>query len=346
MSEKTEQPTAKRRRDARQKGQVFQSKEITSTALLLAVFAYMNVTWRGTFESLQELIVFPSQLYGIPFGDALSKLLDACTSTLIGITLPFIGLVCVVAIAAGYFQVGPLFVLKPMMPDLNKINPAQGIKKIFSLKNVLESLKSILKTVFLGVLIYILIRDAIPALVHIPHHGLAGVQSITTALFGQLATWTVFAYVAIAAADYFFERRQYIKGLMMSKDEVKREYKEMEGNPEIKHKRKQLHQQLINEDAVGKVRKSSVLVTNPTHLAVALYYKEDETPLPVVMAKGEGILARRMIEVAQEEGIPIMQNVPLAHDLFDRGQVNQYIPADLIEPIAEVLRWVADLKQS
>jgi type III secretion protein U len=131
----------------------------------------------------------------------------------------------------------------------------------------------------------------------------------------------------------------------MSKDEVKREYKEMEGNPEIKGKRRQFHQELMNQNTTQRVRKASVLVTNPTEIAVALYYDAEETPLPLVLAKGEGDLARRMIAIAKEEGIPIMQNIPLARGLYADAEVDQYIPSSLIEPVAEVLRWLKTLER-
>ena len=132
----------------------------------------------------------------------------------------------------------------------------------------------------------------------------------------------------------------------MSKDEVKREYKEMEGDPQIKGKRKQLHQEMLSQNTLGNVRKAKVLVTNPTHYAVALDYEKDRTPLPVILANGEGFLAQRMMQVAREEGIPIMRNVPLARSLFENGTENAYIPKDLIGPVAEVLRWVQSLQRN
>jgi type III secretion protein U len=130
----------------------------------------------------------------------------------------------------------------------------------------------------------------------------------------------------------------------MSKDDVKREYKESEGDPLIKSKRKALHQEMVMSGETQAVRKASVVVTNPTHIAVALRYESGETPLPVVVAKGENLVARRMVEIAREEGIPVMENVPLARELFETVGVDRYIPADLIEPVAEVLRWVRQLQ--
>ncbi len=131
----------------------------------------------------------------------------------------------------------------------------------------------------------------------------------------------------------------------MTKDEVKNEYKEMEGDPAIKGKRKQLHQELLSESVVNSVKKASVVVTNPTRIAIALEYREGETPLPIVRAKGENLLAKRIIEIAKQEGIPIMENVPLARALHEQVRIDEYIPSDLIDAVAEVLRWVAKLEQ-
>ena len=153
-------------------------------------------------------------------------------------------------------------------------------------------------------------------------------------------------FIIISAFDYFLQYQQHRKGLMMSKDEIKREYKEMEGDPHIKSKRKQFHHELMMEDTRDRVRQSSVLVTNPTEIAIAIYYDAEKTPLPFVTAKGEGALARLMIGVAQEAGIPIMQNIPLARSLHEEAPVDQFIPSSMIEPVAEVLRWVQNLQRT
>ena len=153
------------------------------------------------------------------------------------------------------------------------------------------------------------------------------------------------AFCVVAALDYLYQRYKYNQNHMMSKDEVKREYKESEGDPHIKSKRKQLHKEMLAQNSLDNVRKAKVLVTNPTHYAVALDYEKDRTPLPLILAKGEGVLARRMMEVAKQEGIPIMRNVPLARALYRDGTENAYIPKDLIGPVAEVLRWVQSLER-
>ncbi len=343
--EKTEQPTPKRLRDARKKGQVAMSKEVVSTALLIAIFSLFMFGWRWMFDRLKEMLALPSGYYEIPFPDALQEVLGGVATTSTILLLPFLGLVVIVGIAANYVQIGALFSFEPVKPQFSKLDPVQKLKQMFSMKNFMEFVKSIVKIVFLGILLYFVIRDAIPALMHAPYGGVAGVVALLTMTMYQVALYTIAAYVIIAFADYVFQKKQHIKGLMMSKDEVKQEYKEMEGDPTIKSKRKQLHQELAMGDAVGKVKKSTVLVTNPTHYAIAIYYEKDETRLPIVLAKGEGALAKRMIAAAHEEGIPIMRNVPLAHDLFDHATVEKYIPSDLIESVAEVLRWVQQLER-
>ncbi len=156
----------------------------------------------------------------------------------------------------------------------------------------------------------------------------------------QLMLVCAVGFLAIAVADYAFERHQHYKQLRMSKDEVKREYKEMEGSPEIKSKRRQFHQELQSSNLRADVRRSSVIVANPTHVAIGIRYRRGETPLPLITLKHTDALALRVRRIAEEEGIPVLQRVPLARALLRDGNVDQYIPADLIQATAEVLRWL------
>lgn len=343
--EKTEQPSSKKLRDAREKGQVAVSRDIASTVLLLVLFAYLLIVGGDLFERLRELMVLPARFYDVPFGEAFPQVLQGVTDALVQESIPLLGLVILFGVAANYFQVGALFVLEPVKPDLKKLDPGQKLKQIFSMKNLVEFGKSLIKVTFLSLLLYQVIKNSLPALLMVPYSGLDGIVSILGTVLFQLALYTGLAYLALGAADFFFQRWQHTKGLMMSKEEVKQDYKEMEGDPHIKSKRKHLHQEMVMGDNIEKVKKSTVLVTNPTHKAVAIYYKEGETKLPMIMAKGEGFVAQKMIEMAREAGVPIMQNVPLAQELFEHGKIEQYIPSDLIEPIAEVLRWVMTLQR-
>lgn len=257
--------------------------------------------------------------------------------------LPFVLIVLVVGMFSEFLQVGVVLAFEKLKPSAKKLNVMSNLKNIFSKKNLVELLKSIIKIAFLSVLVTLVVRDALPELMAVPHSGLAGLEAGVGGMMRALIVNIAVAYVVISLADFVWQRMQYRKGLMMSKEDIKQEFKEMEGDPHIKHKRKHLHQEMVMHGAVASTRKASVLVTNPTHLAVAIYYEPDETPLPVVLAKGEGALAEQMMRAAREAGVPVMQNIPLARALMASALPDQYIPSELIEPVAEVLRLVRKL---
>jgi len=343
--EKTEKPTPKRLRDARRKGQVAKSREIGSAANILAVFFFIWIFGEVYLRQLRELLFLGTEGYGEPFRQSLKLVISGAIVKLLTLTLPLLLLVIVVGAAANLFQVGVLFAFESVKPDLKKLNPASGLKKIFSVKNLVEFLKSVLKILFLSLMLYLVIKTSLPVLMGLPYGGPAAMLSVLASVLKKMVVYSSFAFIVAAAADYFFQKAQHVKELKMTKDEVKREYKEMEGDPLIKSKRRQLHQELLSDNMAQNVRKSTVVVTNPTRLAVALYYDKEEGGLPMVMAKGENLLAKRIVEIAQEEGIPVMMNVPLARDLYEQGETNRYIPSNLLEPVAEVLKWVYQLRE-
>jgi len=341
--EKTEQPTAKRLRESREKGDVAHSKDFTQTLLILALFGYMLGNASNLIESLGRILLVPSTLTGMPFELALKTALEATLNEALALVLPFVLIVLGIGMFGEFLQVGIVLAFKKLIPSGQKLNPASNIKNIFSKKNLVEFLKSAFKIAFLSILVTLAVRDALPQLMSVPHSGLAGLQMGVGGMLRTLIVHVAIAYVIISLADFVWQRMQHRKQLMMSKEEVKQEYKEMEGDPHIKGKRKHLHQEMVMQGAVHSARKATVVVTNPTHLAIALYYDPDETPLPVVLAKGEGTLAAEMMRAAREAGVPVMQNIPLARALMADAQPDQYIPSELIEPVAEVLRLVRKL---
>ncbi|MCP5306237.1 MAG: type III secretion system export apparatus subunit SctU [Chromatiaceae bacterium] len=345
MSEKTEQPTPKKLRDARKKGQVASSKEISSAALILSMLALLWGMSDMYMDMLREMILLPTEYLGAEFRFALHQVLHGVFSIAAKLVIPVILLVIVVSVLSHVFQYGLLFALQSLKPDINKLNPMQGVKKIVSLKNLVEFAKSVFKILFLSILLFLVIRSALPDLVKITRCGLGCIPVVLGALLKILVINAAFVFIIIAAADFVFQKFLFIKKMKMTKEEVKREYKEMEGDPFIKGKRRQLHQEMLAESVVHSVKHSSVVITNPTRIAIALDYREGETPLPIVRAKGENLIAKRIIEIAREEGIPVMENVPLARALHEQTRVDQYIPPDLIEAVAEVLRWVQRLEQ-
>lgn len=341
--EKTEQPTDKKLRDARKRGQVAKSADVTTTITTVFVLAATAMLFHSGVKSFQELFTAglavandePAAAFGVMTGKSLS--------TLLSLVLP-LALACIVGVLAGsYLQVGFMLAFEAMKMDLNKLNPIEGVKKIFSLKNLMEFVKSLLKVSVLSLLLYYIIKASIDPLMQLP---LTDIQSVPE-IFEKMFLWFLLpfmgVYIAVAAADYFLQRFLFIRDMKMTKDEVKREYKQQEGSPEIKGQRKSLHREMINEDTVGKTKNATVLVTNPTHYAVGLYYEAGKTKLPIVTVKGVDSLAFRMIEVAEDNQVPVVQNARIARHLYDNVKLDDFIPNEMLAPVAEILKWVQTL---
>jgi type III secretion protein U len=345
--DKTEMPTPKRMRDAREKGNVAKSSDVNSTALLIGIFCYIGMGWDGHMRNLCDLLLIPSYYIGPQVGDYFRHALWGVILKMLLIIMPLTGIVILLGIVANFAQVGLLFTMKPIVPDISKINPMAKAKQIFSMKNLFEFGKSVLKILFLGILLYMLVKSVIDDMLSLPFCGISGIMDVLGPIMNMFAKNVIFAYMVVAVIDYAFQKRNWTKQLMMTKDEIKREYKESEGDGQIKGKRKQIHREMMEEDPPQRTKKSSVVVTNPEHLAVALLYDMDQPvfPLPLVLAKGIGKVAERMIGIARENNIPIMRNVPLAHALMDTAEILEFIPSELIAPVAEVLRWVKNMKE-
>lgn len=345
MSEKTEYPTAKKLRKAREEGQVGKSKDFTQTVLVIALFSYMLARGEHLFDSFGAMLLMPSQMLNVSFEQAVGAVLVNLLTMAAQLLAPFLLIVIGMGLFVEMLQTGMLISFKALLPSGKKLNVITNLKNIFAIKNLVEFLKSTLKIVLLGSLVYILLKDAMPTLLTLPASGVDGARVVTGQLVKALIINVGLAYAVISLADFAWQRHQHIKSLMMSKEEIKQEYKESEGDPHIKQKRKHLHQEMLQEGAVQSSRKATVLVTNPTHLAIALLYEPEKTPLPVVLAKGEGELAERMIKAAREEGIPVLQNIPLAHALMEDAALEQYIPSELIEAVAQVLKLVQSMQE-
>lgn len=343
--EKTEEPTDKKIRDARKKGQVAKSMDVSSTALLMVLMAYFAIGKGFYTEQLMEMLLLPTYFYTAPFGDAVLQVGAGVVHKFLLLIIPLLGLTTFTALLVNFIQIGPLLTFEPLKPDIKKINPFEGVKKIFNKKSVIEFIKSIIKTTFLGYLLYLVIKDIIGPLMIVPFAGLDAIFSILGPILKIFILNVLVAYIIIAVADLFFQKKQHTKDLRMTKEEVKREYKEMEGDPLIKSERKQMYQDMVMNDTVQATKKANVLVTNPTHYAVAIYYNDKLTPVPAVIAKGQDHIAKMMIKVAQENNIPIMRDVNLAQSLYHTVQTFHYVPSDLLEPIAAVLKWAKEIRE-
>lgn len=346
--EKTEMPTPKKLRDAREKGQVNNSKDITSTALLLVLLSIIGVLTPMLMRDLKELFIFLSQLFSAEDEAAVNEGMKATAIVIVKYSFIVCVAAAVTGVAAQLAQIGFLFTFEPLKPDLNKVNPVQGAKKIFSKKNLFELFKNTLKITFLGYLIYKLIMESIPVLLTLCYGDLEdSILPVLGKMLKNLAIYTGFGYIVIAFADFFFQKKNFMKEMMMTKDEVKREYKEMEGSAEVKQAQRRFRDEILNgEDPVKATKRSSVVVTNPTHLAIGVRFAPDEAPLPQVTVAAEGRIAKIVRETAMREGIPVAENVELARALYKNTKSGDFIPAEFAEATAEILKWAKSLQDA
>lgn len=345
MSEKTELPTPQRIRKARKEGQVAHSKDFTQTVLILALFGYMLGNAEALLNEFSEMILLPVSVIGMDFDTAVNTVATQLMRRGIEMLGPFLGIVIGLGLLVELTQTGMLISWKALTPSGRKLDIAQNVKNIFSAKSVFEFVKSNAKILLLSVVVYMVLRKSLPTLITLPSGGLGAVGAATAVLLKTLMLNVSLGYIVLALADLVWQRRQYIKQLMMTKEEVTKEFKEAEGDPHIKHKRRELHKELLEHGVENSVKRSAAVVTNPTHLAVAIAYDKETTPLPIVVAKGEGERAHRMVAIARKHDIPVLQNIPLARALTAHAEIDQYIPSDLIEPVAHVLRLVREMRE-
>lgn len=359
-SEKTEPPSHKKLQDARRKGDVAHSKDFTQTLLILSLLGYLVLRGRAIFETLTALVLFAARMAAgispatstvssaaplLPFNSAVAALGREAAGACVDVVAPFLLIVIGVGVFAETLQVGVLLAFEKLKPSGKKLNPVTNLKNVFSKKNLIEFVKSLLKIGFLSVLVWKVVAAALPELFALPRAGVDGVFTSVGMLMVTLLLNVAAAYVALGVADLAWQRYLHRQQLRMSKEDIKREYKEMEGDPHVRSMRRNLQKEMAMQGATAGARRASVLITNPTHYAVAIYYDKAETPLPIVLAKGEGALAQRMIDEAHASGVPVLRDIPLARALSARADVAQYIPEAFIEPVAEVLRLVRELAQ-
>ncbi len=344
--EKTEQPSAKRLRDAREQGDIPKSTEVVSAATVLAVSGLLIVSASDIFSRLSAVISYVLENASIlPYEEALELLGALVVQCSVGIVMPIVAAVIIAALASLLAQTGFLVAPKAAMPKLENLNPAKWFKQVFSKKNLFEFFKNILKVTVLTAAVYVAVSDHLTDIFKIPTSSVGAMWAAAGSLFYDMIIYAIVAFSILAAIDFVYTRFKYTKDHMMSHDEVKQEFKESEGDPHIKQKRKQLHQEMSNQATIAKTRKAKVLIVNPTHYAVAIDYEQGRTKLPLIVAKGQGEMARRMIEAAKEEKIPIMRQPALARALFADGIEDSFVPSDLLIQVAEVLKVVAKLKE-
>jgi len=345
-SDQTQLPTAKRLRDARKEGEVAKSRELTSTVLALIWLALMWVLlpWMASrlvalFEALFRAIADPVSL-------SPQALAGVALQTLLWLTLPLLAVAVLIGLVVEFLQAGPLFVPARVKPKLSHVDPVEGVSRMFTMENLVELLKSLFKTAALiGILFWVLAR-LLGQYLKLPYGSASDLASAMWAGIRWTGIWVICVFAFISVLDLVYQRKLFIKNLMMSRRDIRQEAKESEGDPMIKGKRRQLQQEWAQQNTLAAVRQASVVVTNPTHIAVALRYAPGETDLPVVLAKGEDYDAELIREAAREAGVPIMENVQLARGLNEKLGVDDYITPEFFDAVAEVLRWAEHLRNA
>lgn len=346
--EKTEEPTSKKLEDARKEGQVAKSQEFAQSLTLLVLFLLLRI-WTSTLtRQLGDLF---DGFYGrIPYFVKLpsyydhhneyTKLINIGLLRTLIIILPFLLAGFAVCFVADLVQVKWKPTSKPLKPKFNKLNPISGIKRIFSVTKLVELLKSIIKLVVIGVVIYNEIKDQWPLLYML--YDIPMMQGIVMA--GQLLVDIGFkiaiVFIVVAFADFGFQKWKFHQDMKMTKQEVKEEYKSTEGDPAIKGKIRQRMQEASRRRMMQSLPKADVVITNPSHYAVALRYDKEQAEAPYVVAKGADYVAQKIKEAAKEHKIEIVENKPLARSLYANVEIGEEIPEELYVAVAEVLALV------
>lgn len=338
--EKTEKPTPKKIRDARKKGQVAKSQDLSSTMTFITLIFSILVLSGLLMEKIKGI-------FNLSFGfitrpnitDMISQIFNSfemfCT-----FMIPLIFLAAIVGILTTFFQIGAIFSTESVSPKLEKINPISKLKQMFSLKNFVTFLLNICKVILIGSILVFIFAYYSPSFVKLVHLDVDALISVTGMMFKIMVYSCTAAYILLSFIDFIIQKKDLMKNLKMTKDEVKREYKESEGDPQIKGKRKEIHREILENNSMARVPKATVMVTNPTHYAVALHYIRKEKKLPKVIAKGEGALALSMMKSARGHNIPIYQDVPLARKMYADIEIDDSIPTELIKSVGKVLKWV------
>lgn len=344
--EKTEEATQSRREEFRKRGQVASSKELASALFLLAGAGCVYLLSKFFFLHLSEIFKYsvgPDMVAAVRSGDLFTALKMGGAKALL-LMAPVLGIALVIGIGSSVVQTGFLNVDDALTPKFEKLNPLEGFQRIFSLRTVAEGVKSLLKLLFIGAIVLMIIKAEVfklPSVIQFTAEQLMGyIGEVTVRLFSGIGM----AMMVLTAADYFFQRWDLDKKMMMTKQEVKEEHKQREGDPQIKARIRRVQREMANRRMMEKVPQADVIVTNPTHIAVALKY-DANLPAPQLIAKGADLIAEKIKEIAREHNIPVIENKPLARTIYKTMKLGQVIPRELFVAVAEVLSYVYRLRR-
>jgi flagellar biosynthesis protein FlhB len=347
--DKSEEPTPHRLREAREKGQVAKSKEITTALLLISTYMLLKSTGEYIWNNLttmQQLLLaqIPVVAHELTLASAGYLLLLGLQAMAMCLA-PIFAITFMVALVTEALQTGFLVSIDPLSPKLERVNPAEGLKRMFSLQGFVELIKSILKIVIVFWLLWGAIKEDLPKITILVNSQPFDLILLGGSIAYKIAIRVGMFYVVIALFDYFYKRWEYMRGLKMTKQEIKEEYKRLEGDPMIKQRMRELQRQVAYQRMMQAVPQADVVVTNPVHIAVALKYEAKKMKAPTVLAKGERKAAEEIKKIADDNNVPIVENEPLARSIYRTTDIKQMVPGELFQAIAEVLAYVYKLKK-
>jgi flagellar biosynthetic protein FlhB len=338
LQEKTEQATGRKKQRAREKGQVPRNRELTSMAAMGGILMMFYFSGEYSFTSMST---FTGNVLSMRYGTDLMNVTKVAIIEGVKILFPFLFAPLVFVTLASVAQGG--FVFKPLEFDIEKLNPLNGMKKIFSMNGVAELLKSLLKFAIGGWVIYYVVRNDLKALPTLSAMELNVLVRVSTKMIVRAVGVAFFYYLIVALVSYAVEKWQFERSLRMTKQEIREEHKEMEGDPLIKSRIRTIQRETARKRMMQEVPKATVVITNPTHLAVALQYEDKKMFAPKIVAKGAGIVAEKIKEIAAEYGVPIVEDKPLARALF-KNEINTFVPEELYVAVAKILAYIYKLK--
>jgi flagellar biosynthesis protein FliR/FlhB len=345
--DKTEEATSKKKSDARKKGQVARSKEVNlsftllaSTLVLLTLGTYIGTSLKGTLN----LFLTNYLIKDINYNDV-KNLTFVVLWRIAIIVLPIVVPIMILGIIGNFVQVGFMLVGEPIKPKLSKLNPLSGLKRMFSFRTFVETIKDLLIVGILGYTGYSFVRDNYTTILQISNLRIGAIPAAFGKLVMSIFTKVTIIMVIIALADYIYQKLQYNKELKMTKQEIKEEYKQQEGDPQIKSKIRQRQREMASKRMMQAVPDATVVVTNPTHIACALRYEDGKDSAPILLAKGADNLAIKIKEVAKENNVPIIENKVLARMIYAQVELDSEVPNDMYQAIAEILAIVYKMKK-
>ncbi|WP_456433537.1 flagellar biosynthesis protein FlhB [Thermosulfuriphilus sp.] len=347
LQERTEEATPRRRQEAREKGQVAKSRELSSVAVLLAglgLLIFMGGYLRGQME--RGMIHFLGLPYSRePFDLATLGLLSDEAGRILFVCLaPVFLILSLVAFLANFLQIGAIFSADPLIPKPDRLNPIEGLKRLVSRQAMVELVKSLAKVAFVAAVAWRTIKGDFTKLIPLMDMSPIEIGQEIFDMSGELLFKILLAIALVAIFDFFYQRFEFERNLRMTRQEVKEEFKQTEGDPHVKARIRSIQREMARKRMMAEVPQADVVITNPTELAVALKYVPGEMEAPKVVAKGAGHLARRIREIAREHGVPVIENRPLAQGLFRQVEVGDFIPQELYQAVAEILAYVYRLK--